>query len=71
MGTQYVHCFLQHVSAHYAIIRYLIFLTFTCIHLLVFLDWPMFIYWKTGFLVVCNEVLYKKVCSSLRLNINC
>jgi hypothetical protein len=42
--------------------------TLTCIRLLVFLHWSVFIYWNTGFLVICHADTYKKGCSHFKLN---
>jgi hypothetical protein len=56
MDTSYVRRFLQHVSVLKAI---MVFFLRSPVNTgpLVFLHWPLFTYWNTGFLVACNAVI--------------
>jgi hypothetical protein len=72
--VKFLHFFHHHNSTCFSSLRrcqvFDIF-TFTYIHLLVFLHLPVFTYWNTGSLLICNVVICKKVYSPLRSNINC
>jgi hypothetical protein len=64
----YIHLICYSSFSHHQVFY---FFAFTNVQLLLvlFLQWSVLTFWITGFPVICNAIIYRKVCLPLKLNL--